>query len=126
MIRPVDNSLWYSKSGVSKRAADGTFIPQKRLYQPPTLFGAAAAVVLTSNQDYWFANKLIDSSDEVFTITYLNLDCSHWNPNRCPCIPQIRQTCCPAKVVRRSRNSLDFYNRNVRVHPESLFFYVPK
>lgn len=138
MIRPVDNnqwktpvfvfnkdSLWYSKSGVFKRSADGKFIPQKRLYQPPTLFGAAAAVVLRTNQEDSFAKKLIESSDEHFTCESYIADCWHNTP--CSCKSTKRRHTCPANLVlRHKRLSAGGHFLNVYVFPETKFFYVPK
>lgn len=120
MIRPVDNSLWYSKSGVFKRSADGKFIPQKRLYQPPTLFGAAAGAVLRTNQDDWFAKKLITSSDELFTISACSASCPHSTPDSW--LPS--QFLCPAKYVYRQKNY--WCCKNVNVYPDSHWIYVPK
>lgn len=124
MIRISDNSLWYSKRGVSKRAADGTFILQKKLRQPPTLFGAAAAVVLTTNQNDWFAKKLIESSDEIFTVSAYSAGCPHSTPvSWCDCRPRHSRFPCPAKHVYRQKNY--WYYKDVYVYPEDYFVYVP-
>ena len=117
MFRARDSNLWYSKKGVHIRE-NGKFVEVKRQYQPSSLLGLAGAKVLDSEQKYWFTDKIIKDSGEIFECVHYWKPCEDYHNHSCRCKPQLSRSSVGAENV-----SLAAYKH---IYCKPSFVYVKK